>query len=130
MKTIKTQFGTSISADFDEQTWTFKIPEDFSVSAGEFAIIDKATYEELIRSSQTNLKTKDKLTTNIQSKQVATPDEKHLLPAVFRHIPTGNSGFFIKDYKPTGKPLTMQIKLLNNRIWFAPKCEFERLRSR
>jgi hypothetical protein len=48
-----------------------------------------------------------------------------LLPAVFRHIPTGHRGSFIKEYKPTGKPLTMQIKLLDNRIWFAPKCEFE-----
>jgi len=54
-------------------------------------------------------------------------DAKHLLPAVFRHIPTGHTGFFIKEYKPTGKPLTMQIKLLDNRIWFAPKCEFERI---
>ena len=55
------------------------------------------------------------------------PDAKHLLPAVFRHIPTGHTGFFIKEYKPTGKPLTMQIKLPDNRIWFAPVCEFERL---
>lgn len=54
-------------------------------------------------------------------------DANRLLPAVFRHIPTGHTGFFIKEYKPTGKPLTMQIKLLDNRIWFAPKCEFERL---
>jgi hypothetical protein len=52
---------------------------------------------------------------------------KPLLPDVFRHIPTGHTGFFIKEYKPTGRPLTMQIKLLDNRIWFAPKCEFERL---
>ena len=52
---------------------------------------------------------------------------KPVLPAVFRHIPTGHTGFFIKEYKPTGKPLAMQIKLLDNRIWFAPKCEFERL---
>lgn len=55
------------------------------------------------------------------------PAAKPLLPAVFRHIPTGHTGFFIKEYKPTGKPLTMQIKLLDNRIWFAPKCEFELL---
>lgn len=55
------------------------------------------------------------------------PGTKTVLPAVFRHIPTGHTGFFIKEYKPTGKPLTMQIKLLDDRIWFAPNFEFERL---
>ena len=55
------------------------------------------------------------------------PDGYTLLPAVFRHVPTGLTGFFIKEYKPTGKLLTMQIKLLDNRIWFAPKSEFELL---
>lgn len=63
---------------------------------------------------------------NIETAE-SKPDGYTLLPAVFRHVPTGITGFFIKEYKPTGKPLTMQIKLLDNRIWFAPKSEFELL---
>lgn len=59
--------------------------------------------------------------------EISPADGKPKLPAVFRHIPTGHTGFFIKEYTPTGRPLTMQIKLLDGRIWFAPKCEFERI---
>ena len=47
----------------------------------------------------------------------------------FTHIETGNTGEFIKVYKPTGKPYTMQIKLDNGRIYFAPKVEFKQCRS-
>jgi len=48
---------------------------------------------------------------------------------VFRHILTGNGGVFIKEYYPTGKPLTMQIRLENGQVFFAPKHEFEMVRQ-
>ena len=47
----------------------------------------------------------------------------------FIHVETGNSGFFVKEYKPTGKPLTMQIKLKNGDVYFAPSVEFKQLIS-
>lgn len=43
----------------------------------------------------------------------------------FKHCFTGNVGEFIKEYKPTGKPTTMQIKLSNGEIYFAPSIEFK-----
>jgi hypothetical protein len=48
MKTVATQFGTAASADFEERTWTFEMPENFKVWAGEFAIVDKMVYDELL----------------------------------------------------------------------------------
>ena len=47
---------------------------------------------------------------------------------IFTHIESGNTGLFVKVYKPTGKPYTMQIKLDDGRIYFAPKSEFTQLR--
>lgn len=43
------------------------------------------------------------------------------------HIHTGNTGVFIKEYKPTGKPYTTQIKMNNGKIYFAPSYEFNRI---
>lgn len=40
-----TQIGQSEGADFEEDTWTFKMPEDFEVMAGEFAIMPRANFE-------------------------------------------------------------------------------------
>jgi len=45
----------------------------------------------------------------------------------FQHIENGNSGIFVKEYKPTGKPKTMQIKLDDGSIYFAPSDEFKQL---
>ncbi|WP_329805436.1 hypothetical protein [Flavobacterium facile] len=47
----------------------------------------------------------------------------------FTHIETGNTGVFVKHYKPSGKPYTMQIKLDDGRIFFAPKSEFKQSNS-
>ncbi|MDP2687545.1 MAG: hypothetical protein Q8O62_10000 [Aequorivita sp.] len=33
------QFGTSVTADFQEGTWTFQMPKDFTMTAGNFAIL-------------------------------------------------------------------------------------------
>lgn len=41
-----------------------------------------------------------------------------------KHIQTGNIGIFIKEYRPTGRPFTTQIKLDDGRIYYAPSCEF------
>jgi hypothetical protein len=40
------------------------------------------------------------------------------------HVPTGQIGSFLKEYKPTGRQLTMQIQLQDGRIYFAPSNEF------
>ncbi len=49
MKEVKTQFGTAVTADFEESTWTFKMPEDFSVWPGNFAIVDIEVYKQLVK---------------------------------------------------------------------------------
>jgi len=43
---------------------------------------------------------------------------------LLRHVPTGLFGTFIKEYTPTGKPLTTMIRLENGRFYFAPSSEF------
>jgi len=48
MSILKTQFGTAVTADFEESTWTFEMPENYEVSAGEFAIVPKEKYEQLL----------------------------------------------------------------------------------
>jgi hypothetical protein len=48
-KTIKTQLGISAAADFEALTWTFQMPEKYSVVAGEFAIVDKILYDQLMQ---------------------------------------------------------------------------------
>lgn len=48
-KTIKTQFGISATADFEGLTWTFQMPEKYSVVAGEFAMVDKILYDQLMQ---------------------------------------------------------------------------------
>jgi len=35
-------------SDFEENTWTFEMQEDFKVTAGEFAIIPKDKYDNLL----------------------------------------------------------------------------------
>lgn len=40
------------------------------------------------------------------------------------HTLTGNIGEFIKEYKPTGMSLTTQIRLKDDRIYYAPSSEF------
>lgn len=44
---------------------------------------------------------------------------------LYRHRLTNNVGVFVKEYYPTGRPLTMQIKLNDGRIYYAPKHEFD-----
>lgn len=46
---LKTQFGISATADLEELTWTFVIPhQSYRVSAGEFAIVPKENYDNII----------------------------------------------------------------------------------
>jgi hypothetical protein len=49
-KTIHTQFGVSATADFEKNTWTFEMPNKYSVFAGEFALVDKTLYDQLMQS--------------------------------------------------------------------------------
>lgn len=49
MKTIRTQFAVSATADFEENTWTFEMKEPYQVVAGEFALVDKILYDQLIQ---------------------------------------------------------------------------------
>lgn len=41
-----------------------------------------------------------------------------------KHKLNGNTGDFVKEYKPTGKSMTTQIILSNGQIYFAPSKEF------
>lgn len=43
---------------------------------------------------------------------------------LLRHAPTGLCGTLIKEYTPTGKPLTTMIRLENGTFYFAPSSEF------
>ena len=52
MKTVSTQIGTALTADFEENTWTFLMPENYKVWAGKFAIVDKPVYDELLKALQ------------------------------------------------------------------------------
>lgn len=40
---MKTQIGISEGANFEENTWTFQMPEGFVVKAGEFSIVPSQT---------------------------------------------------------------------------------------
>lgn len=48
MSNLKTQFGTAVTADFDQLTWTFEMSDDYKVPAGEFAILPREKYELLL----------------------------------------------------------------------------------
>jgi len=39
------------------------------------------------------------------------------------HVPSGITGYFIKEIKPTGKPLTTHIETVKG-LFFAPSSEF------
>lgn len=39
LKELDIQIGESSTADFEENTWTFEMPEDYHVQAGKFAIV-------------------------------------------------------------------------------------------
>lgn len=45
---LETQFGVSVTADFQDGTWTFEMPDGFKITAGEFAIVPKKKYDELM----------------------------------------------------------------------------------
>lgn len=48
MENLKTQFGTAVTADFEENTWTFEMDKNFKVIAGKFAILPKEKYDALL----------------------------------------------------------------------------------
>lgn len=48
MITIETQIGIAHSADFQESTWTFLMPENYRVVSGQFAIVDRKVYDEMM----------------------------------------------------------------------------------
>lgn len=45
MSKLPLQRGTSQISDFDENTWTFEMPETFRVTAGRFVIIPEDKFE-------------------------------------------------------------------------------------
>ena len=47
IKEVSTQIATSMTADFDENTWTFLMPENYKVWAGQFVIVDKLVYDKM-----------------------------------------------------------------------------------
>jgi hypothetical protein len=52
MKPLQPQIGISQVADFEENTWTFEMGEDFEVIAGQFAIVPLGLFENM----QSNLR--------------------------------------------------------------------------
>ena len=48
MSKLKTQFGTAVTADFEETAWTFEMPLGYKVTGGEFAILPKDKYDALL----------------------------------------------------------------------------------
>lgn len=45
MKQKEIQFGISEAADFMKNTWVFKMPKNYSVFAGEFALVPKDKFQ-------------------------------------------------------------------------------------
>jgi len=45
---MKTQIGESLTCDFEENTWTFEMEDNFEVTAGEFMIIPKELFKQQI----------------------------------------------------------------------------------
>jgi len=45
MKAI--QFGQALTADFEQNTFTFEMQKDYTVHAGEYAIIPRELYDEI-----------------------------------------------------------------------------------
>lgn len=73
---MNTQFGESLTADFEESTWTFEMKEDFTLKAGEFAIVPKAEYDALIAKPSFN----SELILTLQSKNEWICKVPHHLP--------------------------------------------------
>ena len=49
MSHLKTQFADSLTSDFQESTWTFEMnDDDFSVTAGNFAIVPEELYQKML----------------------------------------------------------------------------------
>ena len=46
---MKTQIGLAVGADFLENEWTFEMEDDFSVTAGKFAIVPLEHYNDVIQ---------------------------------------------------------------------------------
>lgn len=73
---MSVQFGESLTGDFEERTWTFEMPEDFSVKAGEFAIVPIAEYNALIEKPSFN----GELVLTLESKNEWVRKVPHHLP--------------------------------------------------
>lgn len=73
---MEAQTGTTLTADFQENTWTFEMKGYFQIKSGEFVIIEKDlfdNYQSEVRNLM--LSFRDKLT----SKNINDTDEKMLL---------------------------------------------------
>jgi len=55
MKTTKTQFGESATADFENGTWTFEMEKGMQIVSGKFAIVDRQVYDELLQALKEEL---------------------------------------------------------------------------
>lgn len=53
-----------------------------------------------------------------------TSAKEYTSATILQHIPTGKKGLFLKEYKPTGRSLTIQIQMSDGRIYSAPASEF------
>lgn len=49
----RTQLGVSATADFEDNTWTFEMPESFTVTAGTFAIVPVEQFNAALNNLET-----------------------------------------------------------------------------
>lgn len=59
MSKFKTQIGEALTADFQENTWTFEMPNDYKIKGGEFAIVPKEQYDTAIQTVNNLLQIED-----------------------------------------------------------------------
>jgi len=51
---MSVQFGESLTGDFEERTWTFEMTTEFTLKAGEFAIVPIDEYKQLLEKPSFN----------------------------------------------------------------------------
>lgn len=52
MQNVNIQIGSSASANFEDNTWTFQFDTTVKVAAGRYAILEEAEYKKLLGMAQ------------------------------------------------------------------------------
>jgi hypothetical protein len=73
-KIMPVQFGTSDSANFEDMTWTFQMPEGYRVYAGQVAIVPADTFRALVMALEQFVAEK---VDYMQINHLGNPEETH-----------------------------------------------------